>query len=818
MKRWRVGPNWRLWCMVATLAAWATGSAHAQVVRDNFPVTNGPVYATVLSGDTLYIAGDFTQVGPATGGGVPIDAASGALVSGFPKVTGGVYAAVSDGAGGWYIGGGFNAVGGIPRSNLAHVLANMSVSPWNPGCDNTVWAMAISGSTIYLGGDFTNVGGQARSHIAALDATSGNATAFDPNATGSPVLINTLTLSGTMLYVGGFFTGIGGQPRTNIAALNTALDTNNATAWNPGVSGPPNMIKVNGSTIYVAGSFSTLGGQSRSNVGAVDGTTGLATAWNPNSDGFTYDLEFIGSTVYTCGSFSTIGGQTRHNIAALDATTGLATAWDPNANSTIQGLARIGNTIYAGGLFTSIGGQSRNRLAALDATVNTNNALAWDPNTNNGIIFLDADGSTVYAGGAFTSFGGSQRNHAAAIGVTSGTVLPWNPNVNDRVNALALSGSTMYLGGRFSSVGGQTRFRIAAVDATSGAVTAWNPVAGNSVLALATSGTTVYAGGLFTSIGGQTRNHIAALDGTINTSMATAWNPNAGTTSGNVVNALAISGTTVYAGGMFTTIGGQSRGGLAALDATINTSMATAWNPALSFAVVNALLVSGTTVYVGGGFSSIGGQTRSDIAALDATVNTNMATAWNPGADGPISALALYGNVLYAGGNFGNIGGAARLGMAALDLTTNTNNATAWNVDATSYANSFSVGSGTIYIGGFSGRLGIHPQTFLAAVGAGTAAVPETRPGRYMAALQPNEPNPFALSTRVRFSLAAPATVSLAVYDLAGREIASLLRNVRLEAGPHEAEFQSRGLPSGVYTCRLSAGGRAQTRRLVHIR
>jgi hypothetical protein len=49
---------------------------------------------------------------------------------------------------------------------------------------------------------------------------------------------------------------------------------------------------------------------------------------------------------------------------------------------------------------------------------------------------------------------------------------------------------------------------------------------------------------------------------------------------------------------------------------------------------VQALAVSGSTVYVGGQFNSIGGQSRSNIAALDVT--TGLVTAWNPGADGPL--------------------------------------------------------------------------------------------------------------------------------------------------------------------------------------
>src|SRR2546422_536796 len=104
----------------------SSGAGFAQTIDENLWVTNGTVRAVVRDGGTIYIGGDFTQVGPATGGGVPLDAASGAIPPLFPKVVGPVYSVISDGAGGWYVGGYFAAVGGFPRSNLAHVASELS--------------------------------------------------------------------------------------------------------------------------------------------------------------------------------------------------------------------------------------------------------------------------------------------------------------------------------------------------------------------------------------------------------------------------------------------------------------------------------------------------------------------------------------------------------------------------------------------------------------------------------------------------------------------------------------------------------------------
>ena len=93
-------------------------------------VTDGPVDAVAIGPDgTTYIGGKFGYVGPVTGSGVALDATSGARNVSFPPVHGQVSAAVSDGAGGYYIGGYFTKVGGLTRHDIAHILADGSVDP-----------------------------------------------------------------------------------------------------------------------------------------------------------------------------------------------------------------------------------------------------------------------------------------------------------------------------------------------------------------------------------------------------------------------------------------------------------------------------------------------------------------------------------------------------------------------------------------------------------------------------------------------------------------------------------------------------------------
>src|SRR5437870_2782539 len=126
--------------------------ARAQIVSPDFWVTNGSVYAAAVSGSTLYIGGSFTRVGPATGCGIPFDVGSDTPQGGFAKVAGTIRTIASDGAGGWFIGGRFSGVGGVARSNIAHIRADHTVDTWNPSADSAVFALALSGNVLDAGG------------------------------------------------------------------------------------------------------------------------------------------------------------------------------------------------------------------------------------------------------------------------------------------------------------------------------------------------------------------------------------------------------------------------------------------------------------------------------------------------------------------------------------------------------------------------------------------------------------------------------------------------------------------------------------------
>lgn len=89
-------------------------------------------------------------------------------------------------------------------------------------------------------------------------------------------------------------------------------------------------------------------------------------------------------------------------------------------------------------------------------------------------------------------------------------------------------------------------------------------------------------------------------------------------------------------------------------------------------------------------------------------------------------------------------------------------------------------------------------------------------------ALEGNHPNPFRTQTTLRFTLPEATSVTLSVYDVVGRKVATLVEDT-LPAGPHEVVWQARAsngraLASGVYLVRLEAGPRVQTQRVTLVK
>ena len=78
-----------------------------------------------------------------------------------------------------------------------------------------------------------------------------------------------------------------------------------------------------------------------------------------------------------------------------------------------------------------------------------------------------------------------------------------------------------------------------------------------------------------------------------------------------------------------------------------------------------------------------------------------------------------------------------------------------------------------------------------------------------------NYPNPFNLTTSIQYHLGENALITLKVYDVMGREIATLINNKMQQKGSYSSTFNGSGLPSGIYFYTLFVNGRPYTQKMI---
>ena len=274
-------------------------------------------------------------------------------------------------------GGFFGTIGGQTRNYIARLDATTGLADsFDPNANNPVESIAVQADgKVIIGGEFTMLspnGGTAipRNRIARLNQDGMLDTAFNPNASGTVQSI-AVQMNGKIL-AGGDFSGpnsIGGQTRNYIARLDAT--TGLADSFDPNANSFIDAIAVQADgNILAGGDFhgpNSIGGQTRNYIARLDATTGLADSFDPNANDEVQSIALqTDGKILAGGFFSSIGGQPRHFIARLDATTGLADSFDANADGDVDSIAvQADGKILAGGEFSNIGGQMRNKFARL---------------------------------------------------------------------------------------------------------------------------------------------------------------------------------------------------------------------------------------------------------------------------------------------------------------------------------------------------------------------------------------------------------------------------------------------------------------------
>ncbi|HKQ56618.1 MAG TPA: putative Ig domain-containing protein, partial [Candidatus Eisenbacteria bacterium] len=178
------------------------------------------------------------------------------------------------------------------------------------------------------------------------------------------------------------------------------------------------------------------------------------------------------------------------------------------------------------------------------------------------------------------------------------------------------------------------------------------------------------------------------------------------------VNAQLLSGGTLYIGGAFTRVGPVTGSGVP-LNAT--TGVAIPGYPQVVGDVLAVVSDGAGGWFIGGTFTSVGGQARAGLAQI---LSDNSVSSWNPGTNGAVRSLVLDGTTLYAGGDFTSAGGQTRNRIAAIDATTGA--ATAWDPNANAAVRAIAVAGGVVYAGGSFTNIGGQTRVRIAALDPGT--------------------------------------------------------------------------------------------------
>lgn len=215
-----------------------------------------------------------------------------------------------------------------------------------------VWKQAIVGNMVYAVGTFTQarpagvaVGGAGsvtRNNILAYDIRTGVLdTNFVHSVTGGSDnnVVDAVAASpdGKYLAIGGRFTAVDGQSRSNFAVFN--LQTNSLVSTAAGTNGRVFAVTATNSRVYVGGQFTTAGGQSRSNLAAykVDGS--LDSAWKADVTGpagsrvsALTTAENKGNLI-VAGAFNKLSGSTYYSSGAVKLDTAAKVKWGSQSSS-----------------------------------------------------------------------------------------------------------------------------------------------------------------------------------------------------------------------------------------------------------------------------------------------------------------------------------------------------------------------------------------------------------------------------------------------------------------------------------------------------
>ena len=360
---------------VGLALVWSAPAAQGALSQNADPgyQTNGRVSSIITVKNTVFIAGDFTSVRPAGAGAGTGEVArshlaafrrdTGALRGWNPRTNGPVSALAASPSGHTiFVGGDFSQLGGVTRHNLGAVSAKSGAATrFRAGTNGEVSALAVTRSRVYFGGSFTHVSGHRRGRLAAVNQRGRLLRRWRPRASGK-VRSMVLSHDRRQIYVGGGFGAVNGHPHEHLAVLSAR--SGRVAKWKDHPGYAVWGIVVHKQRVYIGGN----------GVGGHVAAYGLQgkRAWTVQTDGGVQAMAFQRGRVIAGGHFRNIcvgvsggnptgftcpkEGANRPRLLALRPRSGAATSWKPRLNSKLGvfALATTGTAVYAGGDFTRV--------------------------------------------------------------------------------------------------------------------------------------------------------------------------------------------------------------------------------------------------------------------------------------------------------------------------------------------------------------------------------------------------------------------------------------------------------------------------------
>ena len=229
----------------------------------------------------------------------------------------------------------------IQLSVAPAAMAVLSTTPDPSWMTNgLVYALQPVGTTMYIGGQFTQIRSTPQgtvgpkiigiADIGAIDTTTGQGIKTFKHVvthSGGNAYVKDLALSpdGATLYVAGHFDGIDGVAEHNLAAIDLASDTVDAS-FTPAAGGNTSAVFVllpapDGSKLYMGGSFTAVNGDARTRLAAILPDGSLDPSWNPAANKHVRSLTYAsdGNTIFIGGAFTTMNGTTRPSLVVVSA-------------------------------------------------------------------------------------------------------------------------------------------------------------------------------------------------------------------------------------------------------------------------------------------------------------------------------------------------------------------------------------------------------------------------------------------------------------------------------------------------------------------